>query len=321
MGDILGCYRKYATFSGRARRREYWLFTLVQTVAWIAITVLLDALRQPSGNPAEAIAVLWMVANLLPGLAVTVRRLHDTGHGGWWALLPLVPAIGSIWLLVLLVRKGTAGTNGFGGDPLSAATSAAAPPPLWQQDPSPPQPPESPPWIRPEPVVVRLPDANPPAGAEAATALLEPGARPSASAAADRTRLTGPAEIHPAGAKPAGSAGDPVVGWMVVVDGPGKGHWRRLGYGANDIGRSPGARVALDFGDETISRERHAVVTYDPRGLKFYVQQGEGRNLTYLDGAPVLVPQELRSGQEIVVGASRLRFIALCGADFHWGDA
>ena len=111
---------------------------------------------------------------------------------------------------------------------------------------------------------------------------------------------------------------DPVVGWLVVVAGPGKGRSLTLGYGMNDIGRSAEARVALDFGDAEIARDRHALLTFDPRSLRFFVQHGGGKNLTYLGEDPVLAPQELHSGQEILLGRTRLRFVALCGPDFDW---
>lgn len=111
---------------------------------------------------------------------------------------------------------------------------------------------------------------------------------------------------------------DPVVGWLVVVEGPGRGRAIALGYGMSSIGRSPDERICLDFGDEQISRENHAVVTYDTRGRKFYVQHGGGKNLTYLGDEPVLSPAELKAGDEISLGNSKLRFIPLCGPDFEW---
>lgn len=113
---------------------------------------------------------------------------------------------------------------------------------------------------------------------------------------------------------------DPVVGWLVVVDGPGRGNALKLGYGTNSIGRSPEERVPLPFGDTRISRTGHAVVTYDPRGRKYYVQHGGGRNLTYLDDEPVLSPTELPDRSRIVIGGTTLCFVAFCGAAFDWQD-
>jgi len=111
---------------------------------------------------------------------------------------------------------------------------------------------------------------------------------------------------------------DPVVGWVVIINGPGKGQALPLGYGMNNIGRSKQERICLDFGDEDISRTQHAIITYDPRGRKFYVQHGGGRNLTYLGPQPLLIPAQLHGGEEIIVGRTTLRFVPLCGEDFDW---
>ena len=113
---------------------------------------------------------------------------------------------------------------------------------------------------------------------------------------------------------------DPVVGWLVIVEGPGKGRAVQLGYGSNALGRGTTDRVKLDFGDDQISRSGHAVVTYDPRGRKFYVQHGGGTNLTYLGDQPVLAPTELPALSHISIGNTVLRFVPLCGAEFDWQD-
>ncbi len=113
---------------------------------------------------------------------------------------------------------------------------------------------------------------------------------------------------------------DPVVGWLVVVEGPGKGRAVQLGYGSNSLGRGATDRVKLDFGDDQISRDSHAVVTYDPRGRKFYVQHGGGTNLTYLGDQPLLTPAELPELSHIRIGNTVLRFVPLCGAEFDWQD-
>ena len=111
---------------------------------------------------------------------------------------------------------------------------------------------------------------------------------------------------------------DPVVGWLVVVGGPGRGSAVRLGSGQNSVGRGPKSRARVDFGDRNISRESHAIVTYDPRNNRFYIQQGAGTNLTYLGGEPVLSPTALRSGSVITLGETTLRFVAFCDEDFTW---
>lgn len=119
----------------------------------------------------------------------------------------------------------------------------------------------------------------------------------------------------------ASALNDPVVGWVVVVAGPGRGTARSLGYGMNNIGRADGQRVRLDFGDEEISRQQHAQLTYDPRGRKFYLQHGGGVNLTYIGDTPVLSPAELKGGEVIGLGSqTQLRFVPFCGPDFDWQD-
>ena len=113
---------------------------------------------------------------------------------------------------------------------------------------------------------------------------------------------------------------DPVVGWLVIVEGPGKGRAMQLGYGSNSIGRGETDRINLNFGDDQISRGGHATVTYDPRGRKFYVQHGGGTNLTYLNDQPVLTPIELPALSHINIGNTVLRFVPLCGDAFDWQD-
>ena len=114
---------------------------------------------------------------------------------------------------------------------------------------------------------------------------------------------------------------DPVVGWVIVMDGPGKGKSLPLGYGMNSVGRSKTERINLDFGDEQISRTQHAIITYDPRGRKYFVQHGGGKNLTYLnEDDPVLTPMELKGGEDIIIGSTKLRFLPFCGKEFDWQD-
>ena len=113
---------------------------------------------------------------------------------------------------------------------------------------------------------------------------------------------------------------DPLSGWLVVVRGPGKGRFCRLGYGVNTLGRGENSRVRLDFGDEDISREVHATLTYDPKGRRYYLQHGGGIQLTYLDDEPVLAPTPLDGFRHIVLGRTTLRFVPLCGPEFDWQD-
>ncbi len=124
-------------------------------------------------------------------------------------------------------------------------------------------------------------------------------------------------------AKPVGTgdAEDPVVAWLVVVKGPGKGRSLSVGYGRNAIGRGAEQRIRLDFGDDAISREAQAFVTYDPRGRKFYLQGGDGTNLIYIGNSPVLAPMELTESVDLTMGNTTLRFVPFCGPHFDWQES
>jgi len=109
-----------------------------------------------------------------------------------------------------------------------------------------------------------------------------------------------------------------VVGWIVVIDGPGKGASREVGYGNNAIGRSGAADIALDFGDESISREKHCILTYDQKGRNFFLSPGESRNLAYLNETPLLAPKEISTGDKVSLGETVFSFVSFCGEDFDW---
>lgn len=113
---------------------------------------------------------------------------------------------------------------------------------------------------------------------------------------------------------------DPVVGWLVVVKGPGQGVGLKLGMGRNTIGRGDDNRVVLDFGDNSISREKHCIVTYEPRGRHFYIQNEGGQHLTYVGETVVLQAQRLHNGERIQIGDTEMRFVAFCGEDFSWDN-
>jgi len=113
---------------------------------------------------------------------------------------------------------------------------------------------------------------------------------------------------------------DPVVGWLVVVRGPGRGNAVRLGYGWNSIGRDSSQRACLNFGDPQISRLSHAKLLYEPRSRKFSLTLGDGTNPTYVRGDVLLAPTEIKSGDRIQMGETELLFVALCGENFEWQD-
>lgn len=105
--------KQYTDFSGRARRREYWMFILANFIVCFVLGII-SALIPKVG---AVIQGLYSVAVLIPTLAVGVRRLHDTGKSGWYLLVSLIPLVGGIWLLVLLCQDSQAGANQWGENP------------------------------------------------------------------------------------------------------------------------------------------------------------------------------------------------------------
>ena len=160
---------------------------------------------------------------------------------------------------------------------------------------------------------VTKPVGERPRSSGAATELYIPGSpAPGGGGNASTGRHTGPVREDP--------MADPPVGWLIAVRGPGRGRVSTLGIGANSIGRDSAERVSLDYGDQKISRKNHGVITYDPRGRKFYVQPGSGQNLTYVNDEAVLTPRELEPLMHVQMGDTVLRFVPLCGAGFSWDD-
>jgi uncharacterized membrane protein YhaH (DUF805 family) len=100
----LAVWQKYATFSGRARRSEYWYFALINILISVALTMLGAAMRMPILDSIYSLVVL------IPSLAVAVRRMHDVNKSGWYILIP-------IYNLILACTDGTAGDNEYGSDP------------------------------------------------------------------------------------------------------------------------------------------------------------------------------------------------------------
>jgi uncharacterized membrane protein YhaH (DUF805 family) len=117
----LAALKNYVGFTGRARRTEFWMFALVNFIVLLVLYVLILATK--SGIFA---VLLWLydLAVLLPGLAVQVRRLHDTNKSGWWILIGLVPFVGGIVLLVFDCLPGDQGPNQYGPDPKGALAQA-----------------------------------------------------------------------------------------------------------------------------------------------------------------------------------------------------
>lgn len=104
---------KYADFSGRAQRSEYWWFFLANMI----LSVVINVLAQVAGF-FSIIGLIISLGLLIPGIAVSVRRMHDIGKSGWMLLVGLIPLVGFILLIYWFVQQGTDGDNEFGSDPL-----------------------------------------------------------------------------------------------------------------------------------------------------------------------------------------------------------
>lgn len=121
-------------------------------------------------------------------------------------------------------------------------------------------------------------------------------------------------------AAPAAAARFP-AGWIVVLEGPGRGASFTILSGVSTIGRGADQTISLDFGDMSISRENHASIAYDEEQNRFYVGHGGKSNIVRRNGAPVLSTEELDDGDLIRIGKTTLRFVALCGPDFTWAKS
>ena len=122
---VKSAYSNYFRFSGRATRSEFWWFWLFCLLTEWALTLIFGTVfveTSPGTFAVQAnagvIGGLWTLFNVIPGLSVGCRRLHDTDRSGWWQLLFLVPLIGGIILIIMWASRGTPYTNRFGSDPL-----------------------------------------------------------------------------------------------------------------------------------------------------------------------------------------------------------
>ncbi|WP_298192297.1 DUF805 domain-containing protein [Novosphingobium sp.] len=121
-------YRRYADFSGRSRRMEYWMFALLSAiVAFVSIILMaigggLSETNEAAPGPlfwvGAALILIWGLASFIPSIAVQVRRFHDQDRSGWMVLLGFIPYVGGLIVLVFMCLEGTRGPNRFGPDPL-----------------------------------------------------------------------------------------------------------------------------------------------------------------------------------------------------------
>lgn len=121
MSWFLEVLKKYAVFSGRARRKEYWMYTLFVGIIYVVLSVLSVATKSSAFS---ILLIIFWLAILLPSLGVGVRRLHDTGRSGWWLLFGIVPLVGGITLLVFTCLDSEPGPNKYGPNPKEAPVYA-----------------------------------------------------------------------------------------------------------------------------------------------------------------------------------------------------
>lgn len=112
MQHYINVLKQYTIFTGRASRAEYWYFFLFNFLISIGLSIL-DAMVLQVGW----LSLLYSLAVFLPGLAVSVRRLHDTNRSGWWLFISLVPLVGGIVLLIFLIQEGDKDKNQYGAKP------------------------------------------------------------------------------------------------------------------------------------------------------------------------------------------------------------
>lgn len=141
----------------------------------------------------------------------------------------------------------------------------------------------------------------------------EPAARTGGSSAVEDFGPTMPAENRRS------QSFSPVTGWLVCIEGPDRGRDYRVRAGYNRIGRSESMDICIP-GDPSISRERHAVIAYDPEERVFFFSPDEGKNLVRLNGKLLMGPGELHAYDAVTLGATKLLFVPLCGERFSWDE-
>ena len=124
-GDaVRTCFSKYADFTGRASRPEYWWFFLSYIIVYIVALIIGSSIK------ASWLALIPLLAYIIPLISAAVRRLHDTGRSGWWYFISLIPLVGTIILIVFLAGEGNPGPNQYGPPPgMASLPGTGVPPP------------------------------------------------------------------------------------------------------------------------------------------------------------------------------------------------
>ena len=123
MNWYLDAWKNYVTFTGRSRRKAYWMFVLFNIIAAVLAGVIDNVLGLAGKDGYGPISGLYSLAVFIPGLALAIRRLHDTGRTGWWMLLGLIPLFGWIILLIFFVTNSQPGSNQYGPNPKEAVAA------------------------------------------------------------------------------------------------------------------------------------------------------------------------------------------------------
>lgn len=116
MNWYLKVLKQYADFKGRARRKEYWMFVLFHIIA-VILTVIIDSIIGTEFNGVGFFYIIYLLLTIIPGLAVSARRMHDIGKSGAWFLINFIPLIGPFWFLILTCMEGEARSNQWGENP------------------------------------------------------------------------------------------------------------------------------------------------------------------------------------------------------------
>jgi uncharacterized membrane protein YhaH (DUF805 family) len=119
MNWYLEVLKKYAVFDGRSRRREFWYFVLFSSIVAIALMII-----DITAGTHYAFLGIYCLAVLLPGLGVSIRRLHDTNRSGWWVLVNLYPAVGQMFFILFTAAESDVGENQYGPNPKAIPTTA-----------------------------------------------------------------------------------------------------------------------------------------------------------------------------------------------------
>lgn len=118
MNWYLEVFKKYAVFSGRARRKEYWFFLLINCIVILILSVIDGAIARLAPDVGVGLlGSIYSLAVLIPSIAVSVRRLHDADHSGWWLLIGFIPVVGAIVLLIFMLQDSKPGENQYGANP------------------------------------------------------------------------------------------------------------------------------------------------------------------------------------------------------------